>query len=382
MKKRQSLQAITIVLLSLHAMGCHGKKTNTTTGPASLQEVEGITLPPGFHITVFAADVPNARSLALGDKGTVFVGNRKGDKVYALVDEDMDGRSDNKYVIAEGMNMPNGVAFRNGSLYIAEVNKVWRIDNIENSLAKPGQKVLISDNFPSDGSHGWKYIAFGPDGKLYVPVGAPCNICDKRATDARYASITRMNADGTGFEVFAHGIRNTVGFAWHPQTGELWFTENGRDMMGDDIPGDELNHAPAAGMDFGYPYCHAGDIPDPDFGAGHDCKNYVPPVQKLAPHTAALGMKFYTGDMFPPDYKNQVFIAEHGSWNRSEPIGYRITLVKLQGNKALSYEPFAEGWLKNGEYTGRPVDILQMPDGALLVSDDYANKVYRITYSR
>jgi glucose/arabinose dehydrogenase len=238
----------------------------------------------------------------------------------------------------------------------------------------------VTDKYPGDKHHGWKYIAFGPDGKLYIPVGAPCNICNDAEKDPRYASITRINADGSGQEVFAHGIRNTVGFAWHPQTNEMWFTENGRDMMGDDVPGDELNRAPQKDMHFGYPFCHEANIADPDFGKDHPCSDYTPPVQVLAPHTAALGMKFYTGNMFPAEYKNTVFIAEHGSWNRSEPIGYRVMMVKLDGNKAVSYKPFAEGWLKDGKAWGRPVDILQLPDGSLLVSDDFANTIYRITY--
>lgn len=377
---RSSFQHIILIcmLLSVCSAACKNKALQKADDP----RLNDIKLPAGFHISLFADTIDDARSLALGDKGTVFVGNRSGDKVYALVDENSDGIADKKYILAKGMNMPNGVAFHKGALYVAEVNKVWRFDNIENSLSNPPQPVLVSDNYPSDKHHGWKYIAFGPDDKLYVPVGAPCNICDDNEKDNRYASITRMNADGSGFEVFASGIRNTVGFAWHPQTKELWFTENGRDMLGDDTPPDELNNAPKAGMHFGYPYCHAGDVKDPEYGDRHPCTDFTPPVQKLAPHTAALGMKFYTGDMFPAIYKNQVFIAEHGSWNRSEPIGYRIMLVKLDDNKAISYEPFAEGWLKNGKAWGRPVDILQLKDGSLLVSDDFANVIYRITYRK
>lgn len=368
---------ITILLLLITvSISCKNKALQQTENPM----LAAIQLPDGFYIDIYADDVPNARSMALGNNGTVFVGNRKEDKVYALVDENNDGKADKKYIIAEGMNSPNGIAFKDGALFVAEIDKVWRFDNIEANLSTPPQKVLVSDNFPNDGHHGWKYIAFGPDNKLYVPVGAPCNICDEAQNNEQYASITRMNIDGTKHEVYAHGIRNTVGFAWHPQTNELWFTDNGRDMMGDDIPNDELNRAPQAGMHFGYPYCHAGDISDPEFGKGKSCNDYIPPVQKLAPHTAALGMKFYTGNMFPTAYQNQILIAEHGSWNRSEPIGYRVTLVKLNGNKAISYEPFAAGWLKDGKAWGRPVDILQLPDGSILVSDDFANVVYRITY--
>jgi len=369
-----------LALLCLLTLGssCKNKALSKVNDP----RLADIKLPDGFSISIFADNVDNARSMVMGDKGTLFVGNRGGNKVYALVDANNDGKAEKQYTIASGLNMPNGVAFRNGALYVAEVNKIWRYDNIEASLAAPPTPALVFDSLPSDKHHGWKYIAFGPDDKLYVPVGAPCNICNDNEKDNRYSSICRMNADGSGFEVYAHGIRNTVGFAWHPQTKELWFTENGRDMLGDNIPPDELNHAPQANMHFGYPYCHAGDIPDPEFGKGHNCSEYVPPIAKLAPHTAALGMKFYSGNMFPAQYKNQVFIAEHGSWNRSEPIGYRIMLVKLDGNKAKSYEVFADGWLKNGKAWGRPVDILQLKDGSLLVSDDFANAIYRISYNK
>lgn len=345
------------------------------------QELPDIKLPAGFSISYFARNVENARSMTMGDKGTIFVGNRGGSKVYALVDENNDGVSDKKYIVADGLNTPNGVAFRNGSLYIAEISKIWRIDNIENDLANPAPPVMVFDKLPTSTHHGWKYIAFGPDGKLYIPIGAPCNICNDAEHDNRYASICRMNPDGTGFEVFAHGIRNSVGFAWHPQTNELWFTENGRDNAGDNMPADELNKAPKAGMHFGYPFCHQGDFLDPDYGKGKHCENYTPPVAKLGPHVAALGMKFYTGGMFPAEYKNTVFIAEHGSWNRSTPLGYRITMVRARDGK-YSYEVFAEGWLKDGKAWGRPVDILQLKDGSLLVSDDRANAIYRITYKK
>ncbi len=340
-----------------------------------------IKLPPGFQISIFAK-VDNARSLALGTNGTVFVGNREGKKVTALVDKNGDGIAEKQFVIADGMTTPNGVAFKDGDLYVAEVSKIWKFTDIENRLENPGEPALIYDQLPTDKHHGWKYIAFGPDGKLYIPIGAPCNICDNTEKDPRYASITRMNADGTGFEIFAHGIRNSVGFAWHPTNGELWFTENGRDMMGDDIPHDELNHAPKAGMHFGYPFIHADDVIDPEFGEGKNPADYTRPKQKLNPHGAALGMKFYTGNQFPEQYKNQVFIAEHGSWNRSTPIGYRVSLVRLEGNKAVAYEDFASGWLKDGEAWGRPVDVLQLPDGSLLVSDDHAGLVYRISYKK
>ncbi len=373
---KSSFITIAILGCSLLSASCKNKALVKTEDP----RLADIKLPAGFRISIYA-EVDNARSLALGTNGTVFVGNRNGNKVYAVTDENNDGIADKTYTLASNLNMPNGVAFHNGALYIAELNKIWRLDNIEANLQQPPKPLLISENFPDKTHHGWKYIAFGPDNKLYVPVGAPCNICDDNEKDPRFSSITRMNPDGTGFEVFAHGIRNTVGFDWHPQSKELWFTENGRDQMGDDTPPDELNTAPKPGMNFGYPYCHAGNIKDPEYGSKHDCSEFTPPVINLAPHTAALGMKFYAGNMFPAQYKDQVFIAEHGSWNRSEPIGYRITLVKKEGN-TYKYEPFAEGWLKNGKAWGRPVDILQLKDGSLLVSDDHANVIYRITYQK
>lgn len=338
--------------------------------------------PEGFDITFFAIDVDNARSMALGEKGTVFVGNRTGKNVYALVDADNDGVAEKKYTIAKDLNMPNGVAFHNGSLYIAELNKIWRIDDIESTLENPGKPVLVNDSFPNKEHHGWKYIAFGPDEKLYVPVGAPCNICDDNEKDPRFASIMRLNADGSGLEVYAHGIRNSVGFAWHPQTNDLWFTDNGRDMLGDSLPPDELNIATKKDENFGYPYCHAGDLPDPEFNKGKNCADFKAPVAKLTPHGAALGMKFNTGNMFPEQYRNQVFIAEHGSWNRTTPIGYRVMLATIDGNNVINYKTFIDGWLDGPKAWGRPVDILFLKDGSMLISDDHANAIYRVTYEK
>lgn len=338
-----------------------------------------ITLPPGFSIAVYA-EVPAARSLSLGRDGTVFVGTRKDDKVYAVRDRDGDHVGETVQVIASGLDTPNGVAYRDGDLYIAEISRVTKLVGIDTRLDAPPQPVVVRDDFPKDEHHGWKYIAFGPDEKLYVPVGAPCNVC--KEDDPRYASIMRMNADGSAPEVFAAGIRNTVGFTWHPKTQQLWFTDNGRDMLADDLPGDELNVAAKPGLHFGFPFCHQGDVVDPEHAAGRRCDEFTPPVQVLGPHVAALGMKFYTGEMFPAAYREQVFIAEHGSWNRTDPLGYRVMLVKLEGDRAVSYEPFAEGWLhSDGQAWGRPVDVLVMPDGALLVSDDLGGKIYRISYT-
>lgn len=344
-------------------------------GPAYPSEVK---LPRGFNIAVYA-EVPYARSMTLGADGTVYVGSKEGDAVHAVRDEDGDHVGEDVAVVASGLDTPNGVAWRDGDLFIAEVSRILRLDDIDAHLDDPPKPVVVRDDLPTDTHHGWKFIAFGPDGKLYVPVGAPCNVCSR--DDERYSTILRMNPDGSDLEVYAAGIRNTVGFAWHPDSKELWFTDNGRDELGDNIPGDELNHAPKPGMHFGFPFCHQGDTLDPGLGEGRRCDEFTAPAQVLGPHVAALGMRFYTGEMFPPEYRGQIFIAEHGSWNRSDPIGYRVTQVRLDGARATSYDVFAEGWLRGGgEAWGRPVDVLVMPDGALLVSDDKAGKLYRVDY--
>ena len=339
--------------------------------------MDQIKLPPGFHISIYATDVPKAREMAFGSEGTLFVGSFAGN-VYAVLDRNKDHKADRVITIARGLDKPVGVDFREGSLYVSAVSRILRFDQIESRLDNPPEPVVVSAAFPTDDSHGWKFIRFGPDGKLYVPVGAPCNVCNEK--DERYASIMRMNADGSGLELFARGIRNTVGFDWHPQTKEMWFTENGRDWLGDDRPPDELNRAPGPGLHFGFPFCHGGDIPDPNFGKEQPCSRFTPPEAKLGPHVAALGMRFYTGTMFPEEYKNQIFIAEHGSWNRSQKIGYRVTLARLEGNRVKSSEVFAEGWLQGGRTRGRPADVQVAPDGSLLISDDYAHAIYRITY--
>ncbi len=370
-------KTILLLLVFLSALACNSSDRKEQPLP-DYETIPDIVLPAGFEIHVYADNVNNARSMVLGDKGTLFVGSRMAGNVYAVIDENEDYLADRVITIASGMNQPNGVAFLNGDLYVAEISKIWKFENIEDQLDSPPEPILISDDFPTDGHHGWKYIAFGPDGKLYVPVGAPCNIClsDKEI----YASITRMDPDGSNHEIYAHGIRNTVGFDWNPADNVLWFTDNGRDWMGDDLPPDELNRAPQAGMHFGYPFCHGTGISDPEFGDQRDCEEFTLPAQDLGPHVAALGMLFYTGDQFPSEYRKSILIAEHGSWNRSTPIGYRITRVQLEGNKAVSYETFAEGWLKDGAPWGRPVDVLQMPNGSILVSDDAAGKIYNIIY--
>lgn len=342
--------------------------------------LDKLNLPEGFKIEVYARDVPNARHMTLGDKGTLFVGSMREGKVYAIVDKNGDNQADEVKVIAEGLKLPTGVAFKDGDLYVSAVTSILRFDDIESRLDKPPAPVTITNQFP-DKHHGWKYIAFGPDGWLYVPIGAPCNICDEKG----FANIQRLKLEGDGVaktETWADGVRNTVGFTWHPETKALWFTDNGRDMLGDDTPNCELNTAPQQGMNFGYPYCHGNDVLDPEFGEGKSCANYVPPVQELGPHVAPLGVKFYTGNQFPANYKNQVLIAEHGSWNRSKKIGYRVTMVTLnEKGESTSYKPFIDGWLQGEEAWGRPVDVLVMPDGAMLVSDDYAGVIYRVSYA-
>ena len=389
---------VTVVLVMLSLVfaysGCNdsissespkGMKPSTaaTNSPEDLfkkYNLDKIKLPAGFKISVYA-EVPNAREMCWGDKGTLFVGGREGGKVYAVRDENKDGVGDKVYVIASGLHMPNGVAFRKGSLFVAEVSRILRYDNIEANLTNPPKPAVVFDKYPTEEHHGWKFIAFGPDGKLYVPVGAPCNVCEKE--NPIYGTITRMNADGTGMEIFARGIRNSVGFDWHPKTKELWFTDNGRDNLGDDVPNDELNHAPKKGMHFGFPYCHQGDVLDPEFGKGKNCADYTPPAQKMGPHVAAIGMRFYNGKMFPAEYKDQIFVAEHGSWNRSVPIGYRVMVVKLDKNsKPISLTPFAEGWLQNKDVSGRPADVEIARDGSLLISDDKQGAIYRVVYTR
>ena len=340
-----------------------------------------LQLPNGFKAEIFTDQVPNARQLAVGNNGTIFAGSREAGNVYAIVDKNKDYKADTAYTIAKDLRMPSGIAYRNGSLYVAAVSTIYRFDDIENNLQNPPEPTVITDNYPDDGHHGWKFIAFGPDNKLYVPVGAPCNIC--KPDDKIFASITRINPDGTNREIIAEGVRNTVGFDWHPQTGDLWFTDNGRDWMGDNRPPCELNHLSKTGQHFGYPYKHGHNIWDPEFGKKGKAmdQKFIDPAQALGPHVAPLGMIFYTGKMFPETYHNQILIAEHGSWNRTEKIGYRIMKVTLENGKTTSYEPFIEGWLQENESVwGRPVDLLQLPDGSVLISDDHSGIIYRISY--
>jgi len=342
--------------------------------------VPEFTLPEGFAVEVLVDGIKNPRAMSLGDDGTLFVSTRRAGNVYAV--RDVFTGQPEVVTLARGLQMPNGIAFHEGDLYVAEVSRLLRFRDIEGRLDTPGEPEVVDPALPVKGKlHGWKYIGFGPDGKLYISLGAPCNICD----EPDLSVMLRMDRDGGGREVFANGIRNSVGFDWHPESGELWFTDNGRDMLGDDIPPCELNRVTAGGQHFGYPFCHGADVVDPEFGDLGRCDDAVAPALELAPHAAPLGMRFYDGDMFPAAYRNQVFIAEHGSWNRSKAAGktgYRVTLVRLDGDDPVSYEPFMEGFLgaDGEEVLGRPADIVIAPDGALLVSDDLRGAIYRISY--
>jgi len=346
--------------------------------PAALGElqVDKIKVPPGFKVSVWASGINNARAMTWGDKGTLFVSSRVAGNVYAIVEK---GGQREVKVIAKGLNLPNGVAFKDGTLYIAEISRITKMPGIEGKLDNPPAMEVVYDILPRDVPHGWKYLAFGPDGKLYFNIGAPCNICIPPDT---HANISRVNPDGTGFEYFAHGVRNSVGFDWHPVTKELYFATHARDWLGEDVPSDRFDTAPKKGLHFGFPYCHQGDILDPEFGKGRACAEFAAPLIKTGPHVAGNGVEFYTGSMFPAEYKNRAFLAQRGSWNRTQKIGFRVMMVTLRTGDVPKYEPFAEGWLQGDKIWGRPVYTKQMKDGSLLIADDYAGAIYRVTYQR
>ena len=335
-----------------------------------------LKLPKGFNIEVYAAGVTNARSLRVDDKGNVFVSTRTIDKLYAITDKN--GKREVK-TIASGLNSPNGIALHDGTLYIAEINKISKIENIAAQLDNPPKPTVISDDLPSDAPHGWKFLTVGPDNKLYFNIGAPCNVC---LPSDKHAQIRRIDLDGKNPEVIARGTRQIVGMDWHPSLKQLYFTENQRDWLSEDQPNDKLNRVTQPGKDnFGFPYCAGGDVPDPQFGWGHSCDEFTKPVAQVGPHTAPLGMRFYTGKMFPPQYKNAVFVARHGSWNKSKKIGGDVIVVKLNPDGSLkSMEPFITGFIVDNNYIGRPVDMEWLKDGSMLLSDDYSGAVYRITY--
>ena len=343
--------------------------------------LEQLKLPEGFSITIFAKNLPNARTLAISESGVVYVGTRQQGDVYAVKDNDGDGFAEKRYVIARNLNMPNGVAYKDLNLYVAEVSRIIRFNHIENHLDNPPEPIVIYDKLPSDKHHGWKYLRFGKDNRLYTAVGVPCNICLPEKDI--YSSLVRLNKDGSGFEIIARGVRNTVGFDWQPGTNKLFFTDNGRDYMGDDLPPDELNKWTEKGQHFGYPFCHAGNVPDPELAGDIKCEQFIAPEWKFKAHIAPLGMRFYTGEQFPKRFKNQLFVAQHGSWNRSKPHGYRIALVNFENGKPVSEQAFITGWLtKDDKVLGRPTDIQQLPDGSLLIADDTLGVIYRVTYNR
>ena len=365
MKNTQSIFLLfTLFLLE----SCHAE--------VNLNQIE---LPPGFSIEIYAEGVENARQMVLGDEGTLFAGSRRAGKVWAIQDVDGDQHADRISLVDEGLRMPSGLEFRDGALYVGAISKILRYDNIEKQLEQPPEPVVVTDELPTEQAHGWKYLRFGPDDKLYIPVGMPCNVCEKEGS----GQIRRINPDGTGMEVFAYGVRISVGLTFGPQNGHLWFTDNGSDGMGDDLPADELNYAPKQGMHYGMPFCHQGDFLDEKFGKGKDCADYTPPVAKLDPHGAAGGLVFYGGDMFPAEYKNRLFITQHGSWNRSEKSGYQVLVLDVKPDgTVVDKRVFASGWLQGQEDWGRPNDVLVMPDGALLVSDDRAGVIYRVSYTQ
>ena len=338
-----------------------------------------LKVPNGFKVELWAHGMPGARMMTRGEKGTIFVGTRVIGKVYAITDK---GGARTHKVIAEGLKQPNGVAFANGSLYVITVDKSLRFDKIEDNLDSP-QTTDVSDQLkmPESNHHNWKFAAIGPDKKLYVSIGAPCNICE--VNTGVHALIRRQNLDGSNIEIVARGVRNSVGFDWHPQTKDLWFTDNGRDWAGDNGPEEELNRVPAknVGGFYGFPYCHAKGIPDKDIRKPNACAGVTLPAATLGPHAAALGMRFYTGNMFPASYKNTAFIARRGSWNRTKKFGYDVVQAKINGDRA-TITPFMTGFLDpaTDQFWGRPVDVMQMPDGALLVSDEHNGAIYRVSY--
>ena len=337
--------------------------------------LDQLKVPKGFNLELYASGMPNARSLALGSKGTVFVGSRLQDKVYAITNKN--GKHEAK-VLVSGLYRPNGVAFKDGTLYIAELSQISKIDNVEDKLDSSPKPVVIYNDLPKDEAHGWKFLAIGPDNKLYVEVGQPGN---NVLHDKDHGQLRRLNLDGSGAEVIAFGVRHSVGFDWNPTTKELYFSDNGRDWMSEDVPEDKLNRLTKVGQDFGAPYCYQGNIPDPEFGWGHSCSEFVPPILLTGPHSAGLGLRFYTGSMFPAKYKNAIFLARHGSWNRTKKFGGDILIVYLNKDGTVkSSEVFLSGFLQNNNYIGRPVDVMNMPDGSMLISDDWNGAVYRLTY--
>ena len=339
--------------------------------------LEALRLPPGFQISVFA-ELTNPRQLALSESGIVYAGSFRAGNLYGVIDANSDGSADKVVTIDRDLTLPTGIAIQDGDLYVGAVDKLLVYQNIDQTFESSPEPFVLYDELPEETHHGWKYLGFSPEDHLFFNVGAPCNVCEKE--NPWFATIMSLDLDREPLkpEIFASGVRNTAGFSWHPGTGELWFTDNGRDLLGDDTPSCELNRAPKAGLHFGFPYIHASSVIDPEFGA--PLFPVEPPVVELGPHVAPLAMKFYTGTMFPERYRGEIFIAEHGSWNRTPEAGhtgYNITMVNPETGATTI---LIDGWLKNNVAWGRPTDILEMPDGSLLIADDHANVIYRLTY--
>jgi len=355
-------------------------------GAQAAAPLDRLRVPQGFQIELLTDAVPGARAMALGryadGKGVLYVGSMGPGKVYAV--ELDQGKAQRVHTLASGLALPAGVAYRNGQLFVSAVSRIVRFDAIDDRLANPPAPALVTDKLPSESHHGAKFIGFGPDGLLYVAVGVPCNVCEPSAA---HGVIQRMKPDGSGVEVIARGVRNSVGFDWSPLDRALWFSDNGRDMLGDDVPSDELNRVQQSGQHFGFPYCHQGDVADPQFGEKRRCSEFVAPAAKLGAHVAALGLRFYGGSQFPAEYRNNIFVAEHGSWNRSAKSGYRVVRVVLDAQgRVVRDEPFVQGFLQvdaggRESVLGRPADVLPLPDGSLLISDDLGGAIYRVRYA-
>ena len=382
-----TFKKISAIILGLTCCTYAYAESETAINPIRNVDVdaylEKIQLPPGFEISIYARNVTGARAMALTSKGVLFVGSfrERGKeppgKVHAVLDEDGDGEAEKVITVAQGLDHPNGVAVRGNDLYVAEISRVLKYPGVANDPRRKVEPEVIA-TFPTDWHHGWKYINFGPDGKLYVPVGAPCNICE---VGSKHALIARMDPDGSNREVFARGIRNSVGFDWQPATLEMYFTDNGRDLWGNNRPPEEVNHAPEAGLHFGFPYRYGKNLVDTTYSTKLTDKDFQPAAVELPAHNACLGIEFYRGTMFPAAYQQQAFVACHGSWNRNPPDGYRVSLIKFEDNRAVTYEHFATGWLQEEHYWGRPNDVEMLADGSLLVSDDFNHVIYRITYT-
>ncbi len=387
MKKLVTRGLLGLSLLYIMSVSCSsgdgGENPPTVVTPEPSTELDNLNLPAGFSISYFAQNVRNARSLTRSDDGKVVFASNRQSSITILIDDDLNGEAETTLSI-NGLNTPNGVVFHNGDLYVAEVSRILKFADILNNLQNPGTPEVIYDQLPTEEHHGWKFIAIGPDNKLYVPIGAPCNICLEN--NEVFSTISRMDLDGSNFEIYAHGVRNSVGFDWHPVTNELWFTENGVDGLGDERPNCELNHAPQSGLHFGFPFWHSPNVADPTFGDRFPASDFEGAKFGFEPHSAPLGARFYTGDMFPEGYRNNLIVAQHGSWNRTPAAGhtgYKLTLVELTNNQVTGSSTLISGWLNEttNQFWGRPVDVLEMPDGSLLISDDFSSSVYRLTYS-